>query len=317
MKFLKALRKLDVQTPELKSAEGELIPQAEGKFGHLIPGIVNDPSIKIGLDAQGSGLKEDSGKSSVSFGVRQTPLDQGRGKKLTTTSVDEARVNEHIVAITNPKSPFCEEYRNLRATLLQKRKKHKLRTIAVLSVAPSEGKSITALNLAWLFAQTDGLTVLVIDGDLRVPSLKRYLGVESESGLSDVLAGDVQLEDAIIRLEPSGLHLLPGGDVRPDAAEQFSGPMFTRLLDKVQETFDFVIIDAPPLSVFAEAKVLMDQTDGSILVVRSNYTKFKDVGRILEGVSRNRILGVVLNRSEELLIGGKYYDYQYYQDSKK
>ena len=140
MKFLKALRKLDVQTPKLKSAEGELIPQAQGKFGHLIPGIVNDPGIKIGLDAQGSGLKEGSGNSSASFGVGQTPLDQGGGKQFTTALVDEARVNEHIVAITNPKSPFCEEYRNLRATLLQKRKKHKLKTIAVLSVVPSEVK---------------------------------------------------------------------------------------------------------------------------------------------------------------------------------
>ena len=318
MKFLKALRKLDKQKPDFPAAQEETIHQADGKFAHLVPGLVNDPSIKIGRDSQTADLSADSHPSSgPSDFVQRAKLSKPNVKSFPAVYVDEGKVNPHFVAVTNPKSVFCEEYRNLRVALLHKSKKQKLKTIAVVSVVPSEGKSITALNLAWLIAQTDGMSALAIDADLRLPSLTKYLGIESEYGLSDVLDGDVQLEDAIVRLEPSGLHLLPGGRVRSDVAEQLSGPTFAALLEQVEGAFDFVILDAPPLSVFAEAKVLVNQADASILVVRSNYTKFKDLDRVLEGVSRQRILGVVLNRSDEMLIGGNYYDYPYYQDQKK
>jgi capsular exopolysaccharide synthesis family protein len=319
MKFLKALRKSDGGTPPFEVEPSEVVPQAEGKFSHLVPGLVSDASIKIGRNPKASDLAENSVDLAVALGVGQTPISAELGsptvESFPNVFVDEVDVNRHLVAITEPASAFCEEYRNLRTTLLQKSKKQKLKTIAVVSTVPSEGKSITALNLAWLLAQTDGISALVIDSDLRLPSLTKYLGIEAQHGLSDVLDGGARFEDTIIRLQPSGLHLLPGGGgVRSDVAEQFSGPTFANLLGRAQEMFDFIILDAPPLSVFADAKVLMNQADTSILVVRSNYTKFKDIDRILEGLSGQRILGVVLNRSEETLIGGKYYDYPYYQN---
>ena len=321
MSFLKAIKKFSDQKPEVKAEPREVIAPASTRFSHLIPGLASDSGMKIGAKTDQAVGVTDADGSIASVGEKQTSDSVEFGQQriassFQTVDVDESRVNRHLVAVTDPESAFCEEYRNLRATLLQRSKKQKLKTIAVVSTVPSEGKSITALNLAWLIAQTHGINALLIDTDLRVPSLTKYLGVESGCGLSEFLEGTVGLEDVIVRLEPSGLHLLPGGLPKSDVSERFSGPTFTELLNRVEREFDFVIMDAPPLSVFADAKVLMNQADTSILVVRSNYTKFKDVNRVLEGLSGQRILGVVLNRSEETLISGKYYDHQYYQNYK-
>ena len=154
---------------------------------------------------------------------------------------------------------------------------------------------------------------MAIDGDLRLPSLAGYLGHHSAVGLSEVLDGDIELKDAIVKLEPSGLHLLPGGHQRDDVGELMSGPRFANILADAQNLFDFVIIDAPPLSVFVDAKVLINQTDGTLLVLRSNYTNCKDLARVLEDLPRDRMLGVVLNQADETLISGRYYDYPYYR----
>ena len=318
MKFLKAIKKLGEQKPELKRVSGETVSHAGGKFAQLVPELLEDANVRIGRDSNALDFAGGSDEPTVHEGEIRTSgpsvVPQSRSKSFPTVTVDGTKVNRHLVAITDPDSAFCEEYRNLRATLLQKSKKQKLRTIVVVSTMPSEGKSVTALNLAWLIAQTGGINVLVIDCDLRVPSLTKYLGIEFEIGLSDVLDGTGQLEDAIVRLQPSNLNLLPGGLPRSDVAEQFSSPAFAVLLERVQCMFDFVIMDAPPLSVFADAKVVMNQADGSILVIRSNYTKYKDVDRVLGDLAGQRVLGVVLNRSEETLISGKYYDHPYYQN---
>lgn len=318
MRFLKAIRKSGEQKPEEKKPAGRVFsaPDEGKKFSRLVPGLVRDADIRIGADSASLNSEIDAHKSNG--GQISSAMDRGNISLNSFASfyIEKEKVNRHLVAVTDPDSAVCEEYRNLRATLLQKSKKQKLKTVAVVSAMPSEGKSITALNLAWLIAQTKGVTGLVVDGDLRVPSLSKYLGVESGSGLSDVLDGAVELDEAIVRLAPSGLHLLPGGMSKPDIAEQFSSPKFAEFLGRVEGLFDYIVIDAPPLSVFAEAKVLMNQADTSIVVVRSNYTKYADVGRVLEGLSGQRILGVVLNRSDETLISGKYYDHQYYQNYK-
>jgi capsular exopolysaccharide synthesis family protein len=226
-------------------------------------------------------------------------------------SVDAERVEPRLVAITHPDSYYCEEYRNLRTQILHKSQKQRLQSIVVASVNRSEGKSITAINLSWLLAQTDGVRCLVIDSDLRMPSLAAYLGIETDRGLSDILTGDTTLNEAIVRLEPSGLHILPGGDARPDVAELISGPKFKEILRQARGMFDYVIIDAPPLGAFTDATVLINHADGAMLVIRANRTKYGTIDRILEQVPRERMLGVVLNQSEDVLEETEY-NYGYY-----
>jgi capsular exopolysaccharide synthesis family protein len=219
------------------------------------------------------------------------------------------------VAITQPHSTYCEEYRSLRTNILHGSQKRKLQSIVVASVSPSEGKSVTALNLSWLLAQTDGVRALVIDSDLRMPSLTDYLGIETEKGLSEVLAGKSSLRDSIIKLEPAGLYLLPGGEARSDVAELISGPRFKEILREAREMFDYVIIDAPPLGIFTDAAVLINHADGALLVVRANHTRYKDVERVLETLPRERMLGAVLNQSEDVL-SESHYNYGYYKSKQ-
>lgn len=231
--------------------------------------------------------------------------------EFTSWKVEAERVEPRLVAITQPHSNYCEEYRSLRTHVLHKSQKQKLQSIVVASVGPAEGKSVTALNLSWMLAQTDGVKALIIDSDLRMPSLTDYLGIETETGLSEILAGKVSLKDAIVRLEPSGLHLLPGGEARSDVAELISGPKFKEILREAREMFDYVIIDAPPLGIFTDATVLINHADGALLVVRANRTRYNQVDRILESLPRDRMMGVILNQSEDVM-SESHYNYGYY-----
>lgn len=226
-------------------------------------------------------------------------------------TVDAERVEPRLVAITHPHSSYCEEYRSLRTHVLHKSQRQKLQSLVVASVNPAEGKSVTAINLSWLLAQTDGVRCLMIDSDLRMPSLTDYLGIESDKGLSDILTGDATLTESIIRLEPSGLHILPGGEARQDVAELISGPKFKQILKEAREMFDYVIIDAPPLGIFTDATVLINHADGAMLVVRANRTKYHSLERVLEQLPKERMLGVVLNQSEDVL-DESHYNYGYY-----
>ena len=229
--------------------------------------------------------------------------------------VEAERVEPRLVAITHPHSNYCEEYRSLRTQVLHKSQRQKLQAIVVASANPSEGKSVTALNLSWLLAQTDGVKALLIDSDLRMPSLTDYLGIETNKGLSDVLSGRTTLRESIIRLEPAGLHLLPGGEARSDVAELISGPKFKEILREAREIFDYIIIDAPPLGIFTDATVLINQADGAMLVVRAGRTRYAQIDRILENLPRERMLGVVLNQSEDVM-DESHYNYGYYGRKK-
>jgi len=188
-----------------------------------------------------------------------------------------------------------------------------MRAFVVTSVGVAEGKTLTALNLAWLLAQTEGVRALVIDSDLRRPCATDYLGIDAKMGLSEVLGGQLRLEDAIVRLEPAGLHLLPGGQPRDDVAEMLSGPSYARILNEVRRMFDYIIIDAPPLGIFTDANVLMSKADGGLLVVRAGKTRYAAVDKLLDHMPKEKLLGVILNRTEEQPHAGSYYyQHRYY-----
>ena len=238
--------------------------------------------------------------------------------EFVSQDISIERVEPHLVAITQPRSPYCEQFRSLRTRILQTAQRKKMQAFVVTSSGVAEGKTLTALNLAWLLAQTDGVRALLIDSDLRQPCATDYLGIETTQGLSGVLAGDATLEETIIRLEPAGLYLLPGGSARDDVAEILSGPKFGRLLSEVRKMFDYIIIDAPPLGIFTDANVLINHADGALLVVRAGHTRYAAVDRLLEQLPRERMLGVVLNRADEQLTESNYY-YQrrYYRRDEK
>ena len=233
-----------------------------------------------------------------------------RAGGFVSYDISPARVEPHLVAISQPRSAYCEQFRSLRTRILQAGERMQMRAFVITSAGVAEGKTLTALNLGWLLAQTDGVRALVIDSDLRRPCATDYFGIDATAGLSEVLGDQISLEDAIVRLDPAGLYLLPGGKPREDVAELLSGPKYTRVLTEARRMFDYIIIDAPPLGIFTDANVLMSRADGAMLVVRAGKTRYSAIDKLLEQIPRERLLGVVLNRAEEQPQATNYY-YQY------
>lgn len=328
MSILKALQKKQAEEqPQEKKVVSKIVPfERNSKSATTAPEAFLDQEFKIGTPTS-SAFNEQS-VSNFGMALPDKRMDINAGATLnavaltrsvekqlpefTVWKVQAERVEPRLVAITQPSSSYCEEYRSLRTHVLTKSQKQKLQAIVIASVGPAEGKSITALNLSWLLAQTDGVKALIIDSDLRMPSLTDYLGIETESGLSEILTGESTLKDSIIKLEPAGLHLLPGGSARNDVAELISGPKFKEILREAREMFDYVIIDAPPLGIFTDATVLINQSDGALLVLRANRTRYSNVERVLEGLPRERMMGVILNQSEDVM-DETHYNYGYYK----
>lgn len=328
MRFLKTLQKRESEQPLRVDDLDSFADRTEAVEAgdNEPPGMLSIGDLRIGAPKIESEVKTGTPikkKIEEAKGSRSAATNGAGNKTASVESlsipkiqVNVESVNPRVVSITHPRSAYCEEYRSLRTQILHKSKKRNLQAIVVVSVGPSEGKSITALNLSWLFAQTDGVRALIIDSDLRLPSLASYLGIESKKGLSDVLVGNASLTESIVQLEPAGLYVLPGGEARSDVAELISGPKFAEILDEARGLFDFVIIDAPPLGIFTDAAVLINLADGALLVVRANQTRYKDIDRILDTLPRERILGTVLNQSEDTLMDESYYKYGLYDKNK-
>ena len=241
-----------------------------------------------------------------------------RGVEFPSVEISPSRVEPHLVAIMQPRTAHAEQYRALRTRLLHAGERRRVQAVVVTSAGVMEGKTVTALNLAWLLAQTDGVRALLVDGDLRHPCAADYLSLDAPVGLSEVLAGEAALQETIVRLDPAGLYLLPGGGTSDDAAELLSGPKFSAVLAELRHQFDYIIIDAPPLAVFTDATVLINRADGALVVVRANKTKFSTLDHVLEPLPRERLLGVVLNGADDQL-GERDYYYQrrYYRQEEK
>ena len=258
------------------------------------------------------------GMASRDAGATLGAAEAARVGGYATYDISPARVEPHLFAVTQPRSPHCEQFRSLRTKLLQAGERNGMRAFVITSAGVGEGKTLTSLNLAWLLAQTEGMRALVIDSDLRQPCATDYLGIEPSIGLSDVLGGTAHLDEAIVRLEPAGLYLLPGGQARDDVAELLSGPSYARLVTELRRTFDYIIIDAPPLGIFTDANLLMNRADGALIVVRSGKTRYALIDRLLEQVPREKLLGVVLNRVDEQFDeSAYYYQRRYYNRDRR
>jgi len=283
-------------SPETARSSASTAHTADVPDGSALPGGIASRDVGATLDAAGS----------------------ARAGGFVTYDILPARVEPHLVAISQPRSAYCEQFRSLRTRILQTGERLQTRAIVVTSAGIGEGKTLTALNLAWLLAQTEGIRCLIIDSDLRQPCATDYLGIEAPVGLSEVLGGQMRLEEAIVRLDPSGLYLLPGGKPRDDVAELLSGPGYARLLTEVRRMFDYIIIDAPPLGIFTDANVLMTRADGALLVVRAGKTKYNVIDKLLEQLPKDRMMGVVLNRAAEQPDSTSYYyQHRYYNKDRR
>ncbi len=292
------------------SAAFNASPSSADAFASVIAGRQPSASTEHTERLAGSALSGNDHTGSRAAGATLGAVSSARTRTFPSLEIVPARVEPHLVSITDPRTPYAERFRSLRTRVLHAGERKQVQTIVITSSGIMEGKTVTALNLAWQLAQADSVTALLIDSDLRHPCAADYLAIDAPVGLSEVLADEATLEDSIIRLEPAGLHLLPGGTARDDVADLLSGSRFAAVIAEARRMFDYIIIDAPPLGIFTDAAMLMTRADAALLVIRSGRVRYTQLDRLLESLPQERILGVVLNGSDEQLNESNYYYYR-------
>ncbi|HEX9006547.1 MAG TPA: polysaccharide biosynthesis tyrosine autokinase [Bacteroidota bacterium] len=208
----------------------------------------------------------------------------------------EAQVAPQLVMITNPLAPVAESYRHLRTNIHLAHRTDAPQTLLVSSPDEGEGKTTTVANLAVAFARSGKRTVLV-DGDLRRPTLFKVFNVRMKPGLHEMLAGVATLDECLQRTPVEDLNLLTSGSIPQNPAEYLGSDRMQRLIEELKEQFDVILFDAPPVLAVTDASVIATQVDRVILVISSGKTPAQDFDRAVETLDAVgvKVSGVVLN----------------------
>lgn len=224
-----------------------------------------------------------------------------------------------LVTHLDPKSIISETYRTLRTNIQYSNIDGDLRSIIITSSSPSEGKSTTVANLSIAIAQT-GKNILIIDADLRKPSIHKKFQISNQVGLTNVLTEQCEIFSAIQKSEVKNLYILASGPIPPNPSELLGSKKMLTLLELLKTKFDMVIIDTPPLLAVTDSQILSTQVDGVILVAVYGKTNKKALAKAKEQLDKvdATLLGSILTRvPENPRSGGSYYYYYYGEKDAK
>jgi protein-tyrosine kinase len=205
-------------------------------------------------------------------------------------------IERTLITIDSPRSPITEQYRTLRTNIQYASVDKELKTIMITSPNPDEGKSTTIANLAVVFAQ-QGKKVLLVDADLRKPTIHDTFHISNTIGLTNILMKQSAIGDTIKETPVTDLFILPSGTIPPYPAELLGSTAMSQLIERVKVDFDIVLFDTPPLFAVTDAQIMANKCDASILVVKSGSTEIEGAIRakdILMSAS-SKLLGTVLN----------------------
>lgn len=236
----------------------------------------------------------------------------GRRKQLPAASMDPAKTE--VIPISRPRSQMAEAYRALRTSIMLSSVSAPPKVILITSGLPQEGKSTTSINTAAVLAQT-GRRVLLIDADLRRPSLHRLLKSRPVGGLSDLLAGAKTFEEVAIALpDLPNVTLIPGGTCPPYPAELLGSEVMKKHLDDWRGRFDHIVIDTPPALTVTDPVLLSPEADSVIIVIRAGQTTREALRRTCDLFAQvnARMGGVLLNAVDFSSNSGSYYSSYYY-----
>jgi capsular exopolysaccharide synthesis family protein len=230
-------------------------------------------------------------------------------------------IDDHVVSLVAPSSFGAEQYRRLRSRIEELRLSRGAKVIAVTSAVANDGKTLTAVNLAASLARGRNARVLLIDADVRQPSVGRRLGIDAIAGkgLAAALAASSGSIGQFVQALPGRpLDVLATGHSQADPYELLSSPRLETLFTEARELYDFVIVDTPPVIPVPDAGLLRRAIDGYVLVVSAGSTPRKLLGEALNLLEPNSVLGLIFNRDERPLFGyygGRYR--QYFQNYVK
>lgn len=226
---------------------------------------------------------------------------------------DKERQVTQAVDFAKGHSTSAESYRELRTNLQFLQVDNPPRVIVVTSALPGDGKTTTAVNLALALAES-GKTVCLVEGDLRKPRVSKYLGLIGSVGLSNVLAGNADVNQ-VLQATPAGLKVLASGPIPPNPSELLGSDTARRTLAKLRDEFEYVIVDASPLLPVTDAVVLTALADGAVVVARHGTTTREQLTRAVDNLRsvNATILGTILTMTPTR--GANAYEYRYYYES--
>jgi len=213
--------------------------------------------------------------------------------------------------LVNASSPFhvIESFKNIRTNLLFTLATRESKAVVISSSMPREGKSTTSANLAIVLAQT-GAQVLLMDCDLRKPTINRLFKLNTQKGLTTILCGIDKIEEALNENVIPNLDIITSGPVSPNPSELLGSKRMSDLLSIVQKAYDYIIIDAPPINVVSDAIIVAKQTAGIVLVARQGQSRHDYLQKTIENCrfADVDILGIVMNEAKS---SASYYGYGY------
>lgn len=220
--------------------------------------------------------------------------------------------NNQLITVIHPKSQIAESYRTLRTNIHFSSFDKKVKTIVVTSSGPAEGKTTICANLAVVMAE-NGCRTILIDCDQRQSRLHKLFNISNERGLSDLLIGNIQLSEAFQKTEIPNLNIITSGTNPPNPSELLASEKMKNFIEDLKETYEYIILDTPPVVIVTDAQLISTYADGCVLVVASGEierTAAIKAKQLLEKVNA-KILGVVLNKVD---VKQKNYSGYYYSD---
>lgn len=221
-------------------------------------------------------------------------------EQIIIRKLGDSQIDSRVVAYFDPKSPITEQYKILRTNILSSKNKP-LKTIVITSSVHSEGKTVTALNLAIAMAQAiNNPKIILIDADLRRGRLARYLGIKQHVGLSELLRGQASLAETLFNMDLENLTFISSGLVPSNPVELLGSERMKNLLSELKSKFDYILIDTPPLISVTDPGILGSQADGVLMVIQAGRTQRGVVRHATELLhqAQARLLGYVLTNIE-------------------
>ena len=215
----------------------------------------------------------------------------------------------------NQRSPEAEAYRTIRSNIGFSDVDNEMKTILFTSTKQNEGKSTMTSNIAYSFSKLENSKVLVVDMDLRNPTVHKMFEVSNTYGLMDNLKNDRPLEKCVHKIEEN-IHVLPTGALPPNPAEVLSSKKVANFLKNIKDHYDYIFIDAPPVGAVSDATVISKNVDGVMYVVGANETDLSHAQIGIENLKKAdaNVLGAVLNKYEATQPNYAYYGYYYQQE---